>query len=149
MKVIYVKDVPNVAHAGDLKEVKDGFARNYLLPEGLAILATPEEIKRLNTIRKKAGERRLKETQDLKDLAGALEGSSLTVKARAGATGRLYGTVTSADIAGEMSKVIERPVDKKAIELVEGPIRQLGEYQVRFRLGPEVNATVKVVVEPE
>lgn len=148
MKVIYVKDVPNVAHAGDLKEVKDGFARNYLVPEGLAILATPEEIKRLDAIRKKAGERRLKETQDLKDLAGALEGSSLTVKARAGATGRLYGTVTTADIAGEISKVIERPVDKKAIELVEGPIRQVGEYQVRFRLGPEVNAMVKVVVEP-
>ena len=148
MKVIFTKDVYNVAQAGDVKEVKDGFARNYLFPQGLAILATKNEIQRLDAIRKRADEHRLKEAKELKDLASALEGRSISVKARAGATGRLYGTVTNATIAGEFSRLIERPVDKKAVEMEE-PIRQLGEYEVRIRLVPEISAMAKVVVEPE
>jgi len=147
MKVVFLQDVLNVAQAGEVKNVKNGYARNYLLPKQLAALATPRELERADAIKRAAQERRLKEEQDMKALAERLEGTTITLKANAGPMGRLYGAVTTAMIAQELSTLMERDFDRRDV-LLEEPIHELGSYQVNLRLQPQHSATVTVVVEP-
>ena len=148
MKVVFLQDVPSVARAGDVKEVADGYSRNYLIPKKLAVPATPAELKRLELLRQSSAHRQVRSEQEAEALAQTLKDTTLVFKVRAGAKDKLYGSVTSADIAKEIQKVTKHEVDKRKIEVGE-PIRELGRHQVSIKLLKDVTATVTVVVEPE
>jgi len=145
MKVIFLQDVPNVAQAGQVKEVADGYARNYLIPRKLAALAQPQAVSQIETRAKKM-EVRL--TTEMKDLASHIEGKEVSLKAKAGAKDKLYGSITSADIAAELQNVTGLEIDKRKIELEE-PIRQLGSYEIALKLGKDITPKIKVTVIEE
>ena len=145
MRVVFLEDVAGVAQGGDVKEVKNGFARNYLIPKSLAVPATHNALQRVKRLAKEAEEVRLKTLNDMKDLAEALNETQVNVEMRAGASGRLYGSVTNAIIADELGKMADRELDRRTVLLAE-PIRELGVFDVKLRLHPEVDADIKVVV---
>jgi large subunit ribosomal protein L9 len=145
MKVIFLQDVPQLAHAGQIKEVADGYARNYLIPRKLAALARSQAVSQIE-IKAKKMEAHL--TAELQELAGQLEGKEVSLRAKAGAKEKLYGSITSADIAAELKKVTGLEIDKRKIGLEE-PIRQLGSYQVVIKLGKDVAPTIMVTVTEE
>ncbi len=145
MKVIFLENVPNVARAGEVKEVANGYGRNFLIPQKLAVLASSSTI---NTIKVQHQIRAKGEAQlevEMLELARQLEGVEVILKAKVGAKDRLYGSITSADIASELEKIVEVAIDKRKIELVE-PIRQLGSYEVAIRLARDVIPKIKVKV---
>ena len=148
MEVVFTQDVPNQARAGELRRVADGYARNYLIPQGLAEMATPEILKRLHKIKAAGDETRVRETQVLEELAKALDDTSITVSARVTPTGRYYGTVSSARIAAELSSVVGREIDRRLVEAGE-PIREPGEYEVVLRLSNEIEAIIHITAEVE
>ncbi|MFC1892673.1 50S ribosomal protein L9 [Chloroflexota bacterium] len=141
MKVIFLQDLPRVAQAGDTRDVADGFARNFLIPQGLAIIAKPGAVNIVAT-------RQIKTTAELADLAQKLEGVEVNLKARAGAKDRLYGAVTTADIASELSETTGLVIDKRKIEL-DQPIRQIGSYDVTIKLAKDITPKIKVTVAEE
>lgn len=148
MKVVFLQDVHNVAKAGEIKDVADGYARNHLIPNQFAAQADP---KMMNVIeaRIKAGARIAAQTEsEMLELAGLLDGQEITLKARSGVEGRLYGSVTPADIAAEIEKATRCVIDKRKIEL-ENPIRQLGGYEVPIRLAREIVPTIILTVVEE
>jgi large subunit ribosomal protein L9 len=148
VKVVFLQDVPNVAKAGSVKEVADGYFRNFLLPRKLAVIATPAEIKNLELQRQIAARRDAKLEQDAEAFAKVLQDTTVVLKMRAGTKEKLYGSVTSQDIAREIKKLTKQDVDKRKIELAE-PIRELGSYQVSVKLTKDVTAIVNVVVEQD
>ena len=148
MKVVFLKDVANIASAGEVKEVADGYGRNFLIPKKLAVLATPAELKKLESHHYAETQRQVRSQSEVQSLADTIEQTSLTFKLRVGAKGRLYGSITAAHIAEEFSKLTEYEVDKRKIELEE-PIRKLGNYEVSIRLTKDVAPRVKVIVEAE
>lgn len=148
MRVVFQEDIPNVARAGDVKNVTDGFARNYLLPKKLAVLATPSEMQRVESVKKVAAKKRALIDKEMQDLNNLLNGASLTFKARVGDQNRLYGSITSADIAEEIKNVVGAVVDKRKIVLDE-PLRQLGEFEVPIKLSKDLEPKVKVVIVEE
>ncbi|RLI36545.1 50S ribosomal protein L9 [Candidatus Bathyarchaeota archaeon] len=148
MKVVFLEDVPNVARSGEIKEVADGYARNLLIPKKLALIANSAAIK-LAEARCRAKTRQQAETEaELQELAKQIDGKEITLKARAGSTDRLYGSITSADIAAELEKSAGVVVDKRKIDLEEH-IHQLGSYEVTVRLGRDITPKVKVNVIEE
>ena len=148
MKVIFLEDVPNVARAGEVKEVADGYGRNFLIPRKLALLATPTALKRLEQEQKTQSLRQVRSDARADELGRSLEGVSIVIKARVGAEDRLFGSVTSADIAEELLRVTGHEIDKRKVELEE-PIRKLGSYQVAIRLSGDIVPTINVIVEEE
>ncbi len=144
MKVLFVEDVPTVAYAGDIKEVKNGFARNYLLPKKMAVLATKDQMPRVERLRSGASKRREATETEMTGLAEKLKDVTVTIMARAGRNDRLYGSVTNAVVAQELSKLAGREIDRRKINLE--PIRQLGTYQVSDKLHPGIEPRVTVVV---
>ncbi len=148
MKVLLIKDVDNLGYAGDVKKVAPGFGRNYLLPREMAVLATPGALKQAETIRKAAEKRRAVEKSDAQAIASQLAGLELLFERRAGETGKLYGSVTSGDIAEAIKAKTGIDLDKRKVALPE-PIRQLGQQEVQIKLMMEVNATIKAQVLPE
>ena len=108
MRVLFLEDVPGTADAGEVKEVKNGFARNYLIPRQLAVQATPGQLQRLNAINRQAQEKRLKLSGDARLVAQALEGQTVVIEMRVGPTGRLFGAVTTRRIAEELNRLTER-----------------------------------------
>lgn len=144
MKVILYEDVPKVGSAGEIKEVSDGFARNFLFPRKLALPPTPSNIKKWQSEQKL---RQIKLTRDIESArssADQLEKISLTLSAHAGKEGHLFGSITSQMIA---EALLEKgiSIEKKNI-VIESPIKSLGEYQVQVRLHAQVNASLKVQV---
>ena len=127
MRVVFLEDVPGVAQGGDVKEVKNGFARNYLIPKSLATPATHNALQRVQKLSRHADVTRVKRLEDMRELASEIEGAQIEVEMRAGSTGRLYGSVTSAIIAEQLGEVTEREIDRRTVDLEE-PIRDLGEY---------------------
>ena len=148
MEVIFIQDVPNQAQAGEVRKVADGFARNYLIPQGLAEMATPEVLKRLHKIKAAGDETRIRETEVMEELANALDGTSVSVMARVTPTGRYYGAITSAQIAAELGTAVGREIDRRLVESDE-PIREPGEYDIVLRWANEIQATIHVVAEVE
>jgi large subunit ribosomal protein L9 len=144
MEVILREDVKSLGKAGALVRVKPGYARNFLLPQGLAYEATEGNKKRL------AAETKSRETKaavgrsEAQAAADRLAAVTITIVAKAGEGDRLFGSITAQDIADELAKA-GHPVDKRKIEL-EHPIKQLGEHSVPVRLHSEVHATVRVMV---
>ena len=147
MRVVFLEDVSGVAQGGDVKEVKNGFARNYLIPKKLAVLATHNALQRTNRLHKEAQGVRVKRLSDMKALAEELEGVQVNIEMRSATTGRLYGSVTNAIVAEELSKLTGREIDRRAIDVTE-PIRELGIFDLTVQLDPDVTAGIKVLVYP-
>ena len=145
MRVVFLEDVAGVAQGGDVKEVKNGFARNYLIPQNLAVPATHNALQRIKRLALEADSVRLKQLNDMKELAEALNEVRVKVEMRAGASGRLYGSVTNAIIADELSNMVGAEIDRRTV-LLDEPIRELGLFDVRLRLHQDVDAQVEVQV---
>ncbi len=148
MKVLLTHDVPSLGRAGETKDVADGFARNYLLPRGLATIASEGALKQAAEQKKTLQKREAKAKAQVGTLAATLNQTQVVFKAKVGEQHRLYGSITAGDIAEEVSRKIGQTVDKRHVELGE-PIRSLGTYKVPIRVGPSVVPSVTVVVEPE
>ena len=147
MRVVFLQDVAGVAQGGDVKEVKNGFARNYLIPKNFAVPATHNALQRVKQYAEQAERARLRLLQDMRELSETLDGTRIDVEMRAGASGQLYGSVTNAIIADKLSEMADREIDRRGIEIGE-PIRQLGTFNVNVRLHPEVQAQIDVLVYP-
>ena len=148
MKVVLLQDVPRLGEAGEVKDVAVGYARNFLLPRGLAEFATPAVLKRVEARLQKEERRQAQVEVEMANTAQTLDGSQITLKAKVGEQERLYGSITSGDIAAEMQRVMGVEIDKRKIELEE-PIRQVGDYEISVRLSKEFVPKIRVVVEEE
>ena len=148
MEVVFTQDVPNKARAGEVRKVPDGYARNFLLPQGLAEIATPEVLKRLHKITAIGDEIRVRETAVMEELASGLDDVTINLTARITPTGRYYGAITSTHIAMELADKVGRDVERRWIEIAE-PIREPGEYDVILRFSTEITATIHVNAEIE
>lgn len=144
MKVLFLKDVAGTAYAGDIKEVKPGFARNFLLPQTLAVPATKDQMNRVEGLRSSASRRREATESEMTSLSEKLTSSPIVLEARAGRNDRLYGAITSAVVAQEISRIAGREIDRR--RLVMEPIHALGEYTVPVKLHQGIESRVRVIV---
>jgi large subunit ribosomal protein L9 len=145
VKVLFLQDVRPTARAGDVKEVKNGFARNYLIPQGYAVIATEHELRRAMKLRQQAEDRRLVEAKEWQDVADALKDQKVRIEVRTGPTGRLYGSVTNTMIAAQLAEMTDREIDRKGIQ-IPAPIRAVGDYRIAARFVEGVSATFIVEV---
>lgn len=146
MKVIFLQDVSQAGKAGEVKEVADGFGRNFLFPNKLAVLASAEALQMTEAQRKAAERQRKRSQEELQELAHKLDGLALTLKVKTGPNERLYGAIKNLHIAREISRLVGFDVDKRTIKLEE-PIRKLGAYEVYVQLGRELAPKIKIMVE--
>ena len=147
MKVLLLKDVYKLGHAGDVKKVADGYGRNYLIPHGFATLATPVSIKQAETLRQNAAIARAKLNAELAGVAEKLNGLTLTFAVRASETGKLYGSVTTTQLSEEIKRATGLDIERRNI--VSQPLRALGEFKIPVRLTSDLIPTVKVIVHRE
>jgi large subunit ribosomal protein L9 len=145
MKVLFKKDVPDVAKAGQVKDVADGYARNFLIPRGFAVAATNAALKQVAEVQAAAARHAAEEEQTARALKQKLEAQPVIVESKAGAQGRLYGSITTADVATAIQKQLGTTLDRRDLEIAD-PVRQVGSYQVTARLHRAVTATVTVEV---
>ena len=145
MNVILLDNVENLGKIGDLVKVKPGYGRNYLLPQGKAALATPENIKQIETRRVELEKAAAEELANARSRATVIEGTELVIPANAGSEGKLFGSVGPIDIADAFSKV-QIEVERSEVRMPEGPIHTIGEFDIGVHLHPEVDATVKIRV---
>ena len=149
MKVILVQDVPKLGDAGTVQEVAPGYARNFLIPRGLATAATKGSIKQVEERQAAEAKRVAKQELELRGLADRIQGMRLEMEARVGEQGRLYGSITAGDIAERLTSMLGEEIDRRKIDL-EDPIRTVGEHNVTIRLVGRLQPTVTVVVsDPE
>jgi len=148
VKIILTRDVPNLGESGEVTDVSAGYARNYLIPKGLAMKATPGAVKDFK--RRQASEERQQERLTLRAeaMAQRLSEITLTFEAKASEKGRLFGSVTTADMAEALEREVGEKFDRRKHILSE-PIREIGEHIVSVQLAPDVVAEVKAVVKPE
>ena len=146
MKIILRQDVDELGLEGDIIHVANGYGRNYLIPKGIAFEATPQNRKTLELQRKKIEVRRVKAREEAEKLKKRVEEIVITLSQKAGEEGKLYGSVTSMDIASDLEKkgIV---IDRRKI-LLEKPIKSLGEFEVPVKIYPEITALIRVVVEP-
>lgn len=147
MKVLLTRDVPNLGRMGDIKEVADGYARNYLIPRGMAVPATEGTIKMVQEQKKAKAEQAARQAQRTSVLAAQIEQLTLIFQAKAGPSGRLYGSITPADIAKALEQELGIPFDRRKV--LTDPLRDLGEHTVTVRLSGNQVVAVKVRIEPE
>ena len=146
MKVLLIKDVKGLGKAGEIKNAKDGYARNYLIPKGFAKLATDEVIKEWQEEQKRKEEELKKELAKLNELKEKIENTKIVIKHKLGANGHLYGAITNKEVAEHLKeKGIE--IDKKQIDIKQ--IKAVGEYSVDIKLGHGIYAKLDLVVEGE
>lgn len=148
MEVLLKQDVKGVGRAGDIKTVASGYARNYLIPQGLAIAANKGAAKQAQQIKSAADRRHQRERASAASLAERINGLSLTFHARAADTGRLFGSITASDIAEAMEQRLGVEISKRQIDL-EHPLRDLGSHQVPVRLLSDVVPEVTVLIQRE
>lgn len=148
MKVILNKDVKDIGKAGALVEVSEGYARNFLFPRKLAAEATPAAMKQWEEMKKAEARKEERLKAAAQELAKLLEEAKVVVTAKSGEGGRLYGTITSKEIAHAISKQTGHEVDKRKIELND-PIKALGTFQFAVKLHPQVSAKMRVTVQEE
>ncbi|MDQ6875664.1 MAG: 50S ribosomal protein L9 [Actinomycetota bacterium] len=146
MKIILTQEVTGLGGPGDVVEVKDGYGRNYLLPQGFAMSWTKGGEKQIATIKRARQVRDVRDLDHAREIKGRLEGLSVTLATRAGAGGRLFGSVTAADVAGAVKRAGGPDIDRRRIEL-PGHIKTTGSHAVTVRVHPEVTATVTVDVQ--
>lgn len=145
MKVLFLKEVPGAAQAGEVKEVTPGYARNFLLPKKLAIAADDRMIEQIRQREEAARRRAEKALTEARELSARLRKLTVTIYAKTGEAGRLFGSVTNADIAQQLRREAGVEIDKRKIT-VEPPIKSLGPHEVEIELHPEVTETLRVVV---
>jgi len=148
MKVVFLEDVANIANAGDVKEVADGYGRNFLIPKKLAVLLSPEATAKFEAQRRTQYNKQVQIESELVNMAKQIEGKEVILKAKVGAKDRLYGSITNADIATELEKITGITIDKRKIELDE-PIRELGSFDVAVKLGKDIIPKIKVIISEE
>ena len=148
MIVILKKDIKGSGKAGDVVKVSDGYARNMLLPRGLATEATEGNLRQLEKQKEIAAQKKAEEKAAAEELAAKLNKAAVTIKIRAGEGGRTFGSITSKDVADALASQLGIEVDKKKIKL-DAPIKQVGDAEVEIRLYHEVSAAVTVKVETE
>lgn len=146
MKVVFLEDVSGKEKKGDIKEVSDGYARNFLLPRGLAMPATQGAVKAAAKITEERERKRARQHDEYVELAKQLNGKELRFQSKASSKGTLHGSITTADIADQLSKMINVDVDKKKIAL-KGGLHKVGSYEVDVVFIKDVVAKVTVIVE--
>jgi large subunit ribosomal protein L9 len=144
MQVILKENIDTLGHIGDIVKVAPGYARNYLLPKGLAVEATAKNAKELDHVKRQMAYRKDKALQSAKNLAAKLAETPIALQHKAGEEGKLFGSVTNMEIAAFL-KAQGFDIDRKTILLAE-PIKQVGEFEVTVKIHPEVSATIKVTV---
>lgn len=147
MKVLLKQDVDNLGYAGEVHTVANGYGRNYLIPQGLAVKATPNEMKQAEVWRKRAEARRAELRAEYETLSARIKELTLTFTARAGDTGKLYGSITTGQIADAMNEALGTDIDRRKVGTE--PLRQLGEHQVVVRLSGDFQPELTVLVQPE
>jgi len=145
MNVILLDNVENLGNVGDLVKVKAGYGRNFLLPQGKAALATPENMKAIESRRSELEKHAKDELEGAKTRAGIINGMELVITANAGSEDKLFGSVGPVDIA-EAFAAVQVEVQRSEVRMPDGPIHELGDFQIGVHLHPEVNAEVKVKV---
>ncbi len=146
MKVIFLKDIPGKGEAGEIKEVAKGYARNFLLPQGLVLAATPAAIKQVKSELRKGGVQEVLDEAKLVELAKQIEGQEVHFEARVGAGDRLFGSITAANIAEELSQTIGSSIDRRKID-IDKPLHQAGSHEVAVKLAKDLKPRIKVVIE--
>ena len=147
MKVLLLKDVYKLGHAGDIKKVADGYGRNYLIPNGMAMLATPGAVKQVDHIRKAADTKRSLLNSEMSVIAERIKDAKIAFGRKAGETGKLYGSVTSQMICDELNEKFGVAIDRHQVEIE--PIRMLGEHTAHVRLTIDLVPQVTVIVHRE
>lgn len=143
MKVLLIKDIKTLGKAGEIKEVADGYGKNFLIGKGLALQATNEVIAKHNAEQKKLALKEEEEIKAAKELAEKINSTKLTIRHKVGANGQLIGSVTNKEISEELEKQFSIMVDKKSI-VVDNKLKTIGIYEVSCKLGHSVNATLKI-----
>lgn len=143
MKVLLIKDVKTLGKAGEIKEVADGYGKNFLIGKGLALQATNEVIAKHNAEQKKLALKEEEEIKAAKELAQKINSTKLTIRHKVGANGQLIGSVTNKEISEELEKQFSIMVDKKSI-VVDNKLKTIGIYEVSCKLGHSVNATLRI-----
>lgn len=147
MKVLLIKDVYKLGRAGDVKKVADGYGRNFLLMHRMAVLATPGAMTTAEKIRKQAEVKRTEQNSELKELADHINGITLTFSAKAGETGKLYGSITTQDVAKAIEEQTRYEVKRQQIDMQ--PIREAGEFKAHVRLTIDLIPEIKIIVHRE
>ncbi|MGQ9521987.1 MAG: 50S ribosomal protein L9 [Anaerolineae bacterium] len=147
MRIVLTQDVPNLGRAGDVKDVADGYARNYLIPRRLAVPATEGRVRMVQEQKRAKTAQMTRQAQRLAALVERMEQLTLTFQAKAGPTGRLYGSITPADIAEALERELKMPFDRRKI--LADPLRDLGDHIVQVRLSGAQIVSVHVRIEPE
>ncbi len=147
MKVVLLEDMDNLGYAGDIKEVKDGYARNYLIPKGKVLQATKSNLKLVDEKRKNILRKVEKKIETANKIKEALDGIIIEIKAKSGEKGKLFGSVTASDIF-EQIKDKAKDIDKKDIRLPDGSIKTVGEHNVEIAIYRDIKASFKVIVNP-
>ena len=148
INVILVKDVPGVGRFGQRKSVKAGFARNYLFPQLLALLSTPQNEAKFEALRKQEEKRRAIEKADAQETAKKIQGKTLKFKAKTHDEGKLYGSISIADLIAQLKSDTGVEIERKHVELEDG-FKEIGEFDVKITLYPEVQASIKVEITAE
>jgi len=148
MKVILLTDVSGKGKAGEVKEVSQGYAKNFLLPQGLALTATPAAIKEAELRIRKEKALESADQAKLVELAKQIEGTEIHLQARVGSGERLFGSITAADIAEELNRVVGSSIDKRNID-IDKPLRQAGNYEVTVKLAKDLKPQIRVIIEQE
>jgi large subunit ribosomal protein L9 len=147
MKVLLIKDVYKLGRAGDIKKVADGYGRNFLLPQGFAVLATEGALKQVQKIKSQAEVRRSTQNNELSGVADLIKNVTLIFPAKAGDTGKLYGSITTGDIAAALTEKIRFEIKRQQVDTQ--PIRTLGEFTAHVRLTMDLVPELKVIVHRE
>ena len=148
MKIVFIKDLPHSGKKGDIKEVPDGFARNYLIPQGIAVAANLAVIEEVQNQTKATEHRENKEKEELMALAEKINGLEIVFKAKGGGKDRIHGSITNSDVASRISEIIGHQVDKKKI-ILEEPLRVFGNHEVVVNWVKGKDVKVRVVIEEE
>ena len=147
MKVLLIKDVYKLGRAGDVKKVADGFGRNFLIPQGLAVLATAGALKQIERIKGQAEVRRNTQNDELKGVAELIQGVALDFAVKAGETGKLYGSITTQDVATALTEKVRYEVKRQLVDMM--PIREIGEFTAHIRLTMDLVPEIKILVHRE
>lgn len=147
MKVLLKEDVDNLGMAGEVHDVAPGYGRNYLIPQELAVLATPGMLKQANAWRKKAEARREEQRREYEALTARINDTKLVFAAKAGESGKLYGSITTTQIADDLNETLGTEIDRRKVGV--DPLRKLGTHKVVVRLSGDFQPELTVVIEPE
>jgi large subunit ribosomal protein L9 len=148
MQVILMKEVLGLGDPGEVVKVKNGYGRNYLIPQGMALEATKRNVARIETEQSRIQATLAREAEKVRADAEKMEGVSVTVKAKAGESGKLYGSVTNMDLAGKLAEQ-GFDIDRRRIVMDEGPLKSVGEYDIKVKLHPHVSVMIKAIVEAD